>query len=110
VPSPAAADMDAEFVAERRQPALQGADDAGGDAGGVPVHAHHRPERLEPEGMCQPCQQFLASVVMHDGLADHGAQRRHAGHKPLRDPTAVKGDIGAAAAPGHLGATGRIIR
>jgi L-gulonate 3-dehydrogenase len=32
MPTAAAADMDAEFVAEWRQPALQGADDAGGDA------------------------------------------------------------------------------
>src|SRR5207248_8642850 len=37
MPAAAAADMDAQLAAERRQPALQRADDAGGDPRGVPV-------------------------------------------------------------------------
>ena len=49
-----AADMDAELSGQRRQATLQRADDARGDAGGMPVHPHHRAERLEPEGMRQP--------------------------------------------------------
>ncbi len=49
-----AADMDAELRGQRRQATLQRADDARGDAGGMPVHPHHRAERLEPEGMRQP--------------------------------------------------------
>src|SRR5829696_1476696 len=36
VASPPAADMNAELLRERSQPALQGPDDAGGDAGGMP--------------------------------------------------------------------------
>src|ERR1700676_721796 len=39
-----AADVDAEFVRERPQPALEGANDAGGDSGRMPVHPHDRPE------------------------------------------------------------------
>src|ERR1700692_2615228 len=39
-----AADVDAKFVRERRQPALEGANDAGGDSGRMPVHPHDRPE------------------------------------------------------------------
>src|SRR6185437_16744890 len=56
-----AAHMDAELARERREAALQRADDAGGDARGMPVHAHDRAERLEPEGMRQPAQQFVAA-------------------------------------------------
>jgi len=48
---PATADMHAEFAGERRQPALEGTDDAGRDARRMPIHAHDRAERLEPEGM-----------------------------------------------------------
>ena len=84
----AAADMDAELAAQRRQPALQRADHAGGDAGGMPVHAHHGAEGLEPEGMREPAQQLVAPVVMDDRLADHGAEPRHAlaSHGGTRPP------------------------
>src|ERR1700733_6371647 len=37
----AAADVDTEFVRQRSQPALERANDAGGDPGGMPVHPHH---------------------------------------------------------------------
>src|ERR1700676_4925415 len=70
----AAADVDAEFVRERRQPALEGADDAGGYAGRVPVHAHDRTKRLEPERMRQPLQELIAAIVVDDGLRDDGAE------------------------------------
>jgi hypothetical protein len=53
----AAAHVDAEFVGNRPQPALEGANDAGGDAGRVPVHAHDGAERLEPERMSEPLQE-----------------------------------------------------
>ncbi len=51
-----AADEYAELALERLQPALQRTDDAGGDAGRMPIHAHHRAERLEPERMRQPAE------------------------------------------------------
>jgi len=57
----AAADMDAELPLERPEPALERADDARGDAGGMPVHPHHGAEGLEPEGMCEPAQQLVAA-------------------------------------------------
>jgi tripartite-type tricarboxylate transporter receptor subunit TctC len=44
-----AADMDAEFACDGGKAALERADDARGDARGMPVHSHHRAERLEPE-------------------------------------------------------------
>src|SRR5207253_2378561 len=44
-----AADVNAELAAAQRERALQRPEHARGDAGRVPVHPHHRAERLEPE-------------------------------------------------------------
>ncbi len=96
-----AADMNAKLAAQRGEPALQRAEHAGGDAGGVPVHAHHGAERLEPEGMRETAQEFLAPVVMHDGLRDHRAEPRHALAEPRRHAAAMKRQVGASAASGH---------
>ena len=87
----ATAHMDAEFVREGSQAALEGADDAGGNAGRMPVHAHDGAERLEPERMRQPLQEFVAAVVVNDRLSNDGAERRHAGRQPRRDTSAVQG-------------------
>ena len=96
--------MNAKLVLQRRQAALQGADDARGDAGRVPVHAHHGAERLEPERMRQPAQEFVAAVVMHDRLADDGAKRRHALPEPCRHAAAMERKISAASPSCHLSA------
>src|SRR5690606_37778062 len=84
LPAPAA-DVNAELVLDGLQAALQCADDARRDARGVPVHAHDGAEGLEPEGMREPAQEFVAAVVIHDGLADDGAESRHALTQPSRD-------------------------
>ena len=76
--APAAADMDAEFALQGCEPALERADYARRDAGRMSVHAHHGTEGLEPERVRQPAQELIAAVVMHDGLANDGAERRHA--------------------------------
>ena len=55
--------MEAELARERREAALQRADDAGGDARGMPIHPHHRAEGLEPEGMGETAQEFVAAVM-----------------------------------------------
>ena len=96
-----AAHMDAELAAQRRQPALQRTNHAGGDAGGMPVHAHHGAERLEPERMRETAQEFLAPVVMHDRLRDHRAEPRHALAEPRRHAAAMERQVGASAASGH---------
>lgn len=49
----ATANIDAEFVSARIQPAFERGHDGRGDAGGVPVHAHDAAERLEPEGIAE---------------------------------------------------------
>jgi hypothetical protein len=64
-------------------------------------HSHHRAERLEPERMRQPLQEFIAAVVMDDGLANDGAKRRHPFGQPRRNTAAVKRKIGAAGTSGH---------
>ena len=96
-----AADVNAKLAAQRRQAALQRAEHAGGDAGGMPVHAHDGAEGLEPERMRQPAQEFLAPVVMHDRLRDHRAEPRHALAQPRRHAAAVERQVGASAASGH---------
>ena len=96
-----AADVDAEFARQRLKAALQRADDAGGDARGMPVHAHHGAERLEPERMRQAAQQLVAAVLMDDRLADHRAQPRHAVREPRRHPPAMQRQIGASCSTGH---------
>ena len=82
----AAADMDSEFARERLEPSLQRADHARGDARGVPVHAHDRAERLEPERMGEAAQQLVAAIVKDDRLADDGAEPAHAAREPQRAP------------------------
>src|SRR6202035_5251769 len=97
----AAAHMYAEFVREGSQAALEGADDAGGDAGRMPVHAHDGAVRLEPERMRQPPQEFVAAIVVDDCLSDDGAERRHAGHQPWRYTSAVQGQVCASGSSCH---------
>src|SRR3954468_11686537 len=98
----AAADMDAELVLQWLQAALQRADHACRDAGGMPVHPHHRAERLKPEWMRQALQKFVAAIVVDDGLGDDGAERRHARRQPRRYAPAMQGKVGAAGTSRHI--------
>src|SRR6185312_2879783 len=96
-----AADVNAELALQRHEPALERADDAGGDPRGMPVHAHDSAERLEPERMGEPLQILVAAVMMHDRLGDHGTERGHASAEPRRHPPAMERKISAAGAIGH---------
>ena len=83
-----AADVDAELVRLRIQSPLQRAHHRRRDAGGVPVHPHHRAQRLEPERIAQPRQKRGSAVVIAATLSDdRGAERRH----PRRPATAARG-------------------
>ncbi len=104
----AAADMDAELAGERAKAPLQRADHARGDAGGMPVHAHHGAEGLEPERMRQPAQEFLAAVVMHDRLADHGSERGHPAREPGRHAAAMERQV-CASGPRCHGTSGLLV-
>jgi hypothetical protein len=101
MPAAAAAHMQAELALERREPALERTDHAGGDAGRMPVHPHHGAERLEPERMRQPAQQLVAPVVKHDRLADHRAEPAHALAEPRRHASAMQRQVGASGSLGH---------
>src|SRR3954465_11062596 len=95
------AHVNAKLGAQRSEPALQSAEHAGGDAGGVPVHPHHGAERLEPERMREAPQEIVAPIVMYDRLRDHRAEPRHARSQPWRHTAAMKRQVGASAASGH---------
>src|SRR5215216_2825227 len=101
MPAATAADMQAKLSTQRLQATLQRTQHAGGDAGGMPVHAHYRAERLEPEGMGQAAQELVAAVVMDDRLADHGAEPRHALGKPWRNPAPMQRQVGASGSLSH---------
>src|ERR1700738_1868841 len=96
-----AADMDAELFFERPQAALQRAEHAGVDPGGVPAHAHDGPERREPERVGQPPQQLVAPIVMDDRLRDDRTKTCHALAKPAGHAAAVKRKGGAAGSSSH---------
>ncbi len=90
VRAPASANIQAKLPGEGRQSALQGADDAGGNAGRVPIHAHHRAEGLEPVWMSKASKQVVAPVVVDNGLADHGPEPCHAIAQPFGDTATMK--------------------
>jgi len=83
-----AADMDAKLAGERSLAPFQRADHARRDAGGMPVHPHDRPKRLEPERMRQPLQELIPAIVINDCLADHppSAVMRSPSHGGTRPP------------------------
>src|SRR3954466_1300567 len=88
---PSAADVDAKLAGKWFQSALEGADNTGGDAGRVPVHAHDCTERLEPEWMRESLKEFIPAVMVDNRLSDDGAERRHACRQPGRYPPAMQG-------------------
>ena len=96
-----AADMEPEFARQGREAALQRADDGSRDAGRMPVHAHDRAEGLEPEGMGEAAQEFVAAVFEDDRLGDHGAEPRHALAEPLGHAAVMQRQVGATSAARH---------
>ena len=86
----AAADMDTELALKWAEAALQSADDAGRDAGRMPIHSHHGAERLKPEGVGQSLQEFVAPVGLHNGLCNDRAECGHARRQPGRDTPAME--------------------
>jgi hypothetical protein len=74
---------------------------AGGEAGGMPVHAHNGAEGLEPKGMREPAQKLVAAKMMNDGFGDHRAKPRHALRQPRRDVAVMERQIGASTPTRH---------
>src|SRR4051812_37464530 len=96
-----AADVDPELARKGREAALERADDAGGNTGGVPVHPHHGPEGLDQEGVGQPAQQPPTPVMQDNGLAQTSGEAGHRVGEPLRDSPAMQGKVGASGSSGH---------
>jgi hypothetical protein len=101
MPAAPAADVNPKLPLQGREPALESADDAGGDAGGMPIHPHYGSERLEPEGMGEAAQELVAAVVMNDGFARDRAKARHAVREPSRHMATVQRQVGAAGPASH---------
>lgn len=101
MPATSAADKQTQFALHRLQTALEGTDDAGGDAGGVPVHPHNGAERLEPERIRQTSKQFVASIFLDDRLADHPAQLGHTLGQPGRYASVMQGQVGTSGSLSH---------
>src|SRR5882672_8853136 len=96
-----AANVDAEFSGERRQAALQRAEHARRDAGGMPIHSHHRAEALEPKGMREPAQELVAAIFVDDRFGDHSPQPGHPIAKPFSYAAPMERKICAAGAVRH---------
>jgi hypothetical protein len=93
MPAAPAAHVDPQLGSDRRQPALERAEHAGGDARRVPVHPHHAAERLEPERIGQSPQDLVASVLEHHRLDQHAPELGHARSQPHGHAPAVQGEI-----------------
>jgi hypothetical protein len=96
-----AADVDTKFARKGRQPALKSADNAGRDAGGVPVHAHDATKGLKPKRMRQPPQKLFAAVFDDDRLGNDRTKLRHPVAEPSGNATTMKWKIGTACSLNH---------
>src|ERR1700730_15189169 len=93
--------MDPELLLQRSQSAFQRADYASRDPGGMPVHAHHGPQRLEPEGVGETPQELIAAVMMDNRFADTRPEARHSVGEPLGYLSSVQRQVGGSSPLGH---------
>jgi hypothetical protein len=98
----ATTDMNPKLIRERNQAALQGADHARCDARGMPIHAHHRAEGLEPERVGKAAQQLVAAIMMDDRFAHHRAEAGHSICQPIWHLPAMQRKIGTSSSSCHL--------
>src|ERR1700752_1801572 len=59
----------------------------------MPVHSHHRAQRLEPEGIAQPREKSRGAIILDDGFGDSRTQFGHSFGKPLRHAAAMERKI-----------------
>ena len=72
--------------------------DGGGDAGGVPIHAHNGAKSLKPEGIAEAGEEFGGAVGLNDAFGDRRTELSHALGQPGRDMAAVQWKIGGSGA------------
>jgi hypothetical protein len=92
------ADMNAEFIVERRQSAFERSYNARCNARGMPVHAHDGTERLKPERIGEAPHQLIPTIVTDDGLRHDSAKPGHPVGQPPRNMAVVQRQIGASGA------------
>jgi hypothetical protein len=51
--------------------------------------------------MCKALKEFIAAIMVHDGLRDDRTEARHAPAEPRRHATTMQGKIGAARSSDH---------
>src|SRR5690242_19469482 len=93
MPASPATDVNAQLVGAGVETALERAHYRRGNSGGVPVHAHHATESLEPERIAQARKQFRRAVVIKDALANAGAELCDALGEPGRHSPAMQRQI-----------------
>src|SRR5215471_2276922 len=94
MPAASPTDIHAKLVRTWVETTLQRSHHRRGDAGRVPVHAHHRTERLKPERVAQPRKQRRSAVVIEHALADRRTEHRHSRGEPFGHASVVQGQIG----------------
>jgi hypothetical protein len=88
--APAAANIQPQLLRPGIQSALQRAHDGGRNAGGVPIHAHHRAQGLKPKGVAEAGQHLASAVLVQDGFNNSRAKQRHTGGEPGGDMAPVE--------------------
>src|SRR5262245_2096830 len=59
----------------------------------MPVHPHHRPERLEPERIAQAREEGRPAIVVQHAFGDGGAERHHPRRQPGGHAAAVEREV-----------------
>ncbi len=98
MPSPPAANVEAQLAGSRIQPALERTQHGGRHSGGMPIHPHHAAERLKPEWIAQASQQLPYSALKNDGFRNGRAQFGHPVGKPSRNVSTMQWRVGSAGA------------
>jgi len=94
LPPAPAANIKAKFAGLRIHAALQRAQHRRSDSRGMPVHAHHRAERLEPKRIADARKKFAGSVFADDRFHDGRAQHLHPLSQPNRHMAAMQRQVG----------------
>src|SRR6266567_76162 len=80
----AAANVDAEFVCTRSETALERAHHGSSDSRRMPIHSHHRAQRLKPEWIAQTREKRRGAVIVNNRFRDRSPEPGHSLRQPKR--------------------------
>src|SRR5205814_7216649 len=89
-----AANVDTEFIRARSEAALERAHHGSSDSRRMPIHSHHRAQRLKPEWIAQAREKRRRTIITNNYFGDCGAEFGHPLGQPLRHASAVQRQIG----------------